>query len=53
MARSKGADVGDCKHCPELQAEVEWLAVSRMEMLLNALQKFYGVLPPPPRDPFT
>jgi len=29
------------------------LAVSRMETLLNALQKFYGVLAPPPRDPFT
>ena len=28
-------------------------AVSRLETLLNALQKFYGVLPPPPRDPFT
>jgi len=24
-----------------------------METLLNALQKFYGVLAPPPRDPFT
>src|SRR5512132_4099322 len=24
-----------------------------METLLNALQKFYGVLTPPPRDPFT
>ena len=29
------------------------MAVSRLETLLNALQKFYGVLPPPPRDPFT
>ena len=29
------------------------LAVSRLETLLNALQKFYGGLPPPPRDPFT
>jgi endonuclease-3 len=29
------------------------LAVSRLERLLNALQKFYGTLPPPPRDPFT
>jgi endonuclease-3 len=27
--------------------------VSRLEALLIALQKFYGVLPPPPRDPFT
>jgi endonuclease-3 len=27
--------------------------VSRLETLLNALQKFYGVLPPLPRDPFT
>ncbi|MCU1381745.1 MAG: DNA-3-methyladenine glycosylase [Acidobacteria bacterium] len=27
--------------------------MSRLETLLNALQKFYGVLPPPPRDPFT
>jgi endonuclease-3 len=27
--------------------------VSRLEQLLGALQKFYGVLPPPPRDPFT
>ena len=29
------------------------MAVSRLETLLNALQKFYGTLPPPPRDPFT
>ncbi len=29
------------------------MAVSRLETLLNALQKFYGALPPPPRDPFT
>ena len=29
------------------------MAVSRLETFLNALQKFYGVLPPPPRDPFT
>jgi endonuclease-3 len=29
------------------------LAVSRLETILSALQKFYGVLPPPPRDPFT
>jgi hypothetical protein len=28
-------------------------AVSRLETLLSALQKFYGVLPPLPRDPFT
>jgi endonuclease-3 len=28
-------------------------AVPRLDTLLNALQKFYGVLPPPPRDPFT
>ena len=27
--------------------------MSRLETILNALQKFYGVLPPPPRDPFT
>ena len=27
--------------------------MSRLEALLNGLQKFYGVLPPPPRDPFT
>jgi endonuclease III len=27
--------------------------VSRLESLLAALQKFYGVLPPPPRDPFS
>ena len=27
--------------------------VSRLETLLNALQTFYGVLPPLPRDPFT
>jgi endonuclease-3 len=27
--------------------------VSRLETIVNALQKFYGVLPPPPRDPFT
>jgi endonuclease-3 len=27
--------------------------VSRLENLLNALQKFYGALPAPPRDPFT
>src|SRR5882724_10138243 len=52
MARSKSADVSVRRHCPESQAEVEWLAVSRMETLLNALQKFYGVLAPPPRDPF-
>lgn len=26
--------------------------MSRLETILNALQKFYGVLPPPPRDPF-
>jgi endonuclease III len=28
-------------------------AVTRLESLLNALRKFYGVLPSPPRDPFT
>jgi endonuclease III len=28
-------------------------AVSRLERLLAALQKFYGALPMPPRDPFT
>jgi endonuclease-3 len=27
--------------------------VSRLETILNALQKFYGVLPPMPHDPFT
>jgi len=27
--------------------------VSRLDTLLNALQKFYGALPAPPRDPFT
>ena len=27
--------------------------MSRLESLLKALQKFYGTLPPPPRDPFT
>jgi endonuclease-3 len=27
--------------------------VTRLATLLDALQKFYGVLPPPPRDPFT
>jgi len=26
--------------------------VLRLEIVLNALQKFYGALPPPPRDPF-
>jgi endonuclease III len=29
------------------------LAVPRLETILIALQKFYGVLPPLPRDPFT
>jgi endonuclease-3 len=28
------------------------LAVSRLETLLNALEKFYGALSPPPTDPF-
>jgi endonuclease-3 len=28
-------------------------AVPRLDTLLNALQKFYGMLPPLPRDPFT
>ena len=27
--------------------------MSRLETLLNALQKFYGLLPSPPHDPFT
>jgi endonuclease-3 len=27
--------------------------VSRLQTLLNALQKFYGLLPSPPHDPFT
>ena len=26
--------------------------MSRLETLIDALQSFYGVLPPPPRDPF-
>ena len=29
------------------------MPVPRLERILIALQKFYGVLPPPPRDPFT
>jgi endonuclease-3 len=29
------------------------VGVSRLEVLIAALQKFYGVLPSPPRDPFT
>ena len=33
--------------------EVQLVPVSRLETILNALQKFYGALPPPPRDPFT
>src|SRR5450759_1088637 len=28
-------------------------AVSRFDRLLDALQRFYGALPQPPRDPFT
>jgi endonuclease III len=28
------------------------IGVSRLETILNALQRFYGTLPPPPRDPF-
>jgi endonuclease-3 len=28
-------------------------SVSRLEMLLDRLQRFYGALPPPPADPFT
>ena len=28
-------------------------AVSKLDALVATLQKFYGVLPPPPRDPFT
>ena len=27
--------------------------MSRLETILNALKRFYGALPPPPRDPFT
>ena len=27
--------------------------MTRLETILDALQTFYGVLPPPPRDPFT
>ena len=27
--------------------------MTRLETLLNALQKFYGLLPSPPHDPFT
>jgi endonuclease III len=29
------------------------LPVSRLEGLIDALQRFYGTLPPPPNDPFT
>jgi len=29
------------------------LHVPRLEHLVDALEKFYGLLPPPPRDPFT
>jgi len=36
-----------------VKPEVQLFAVSRLESQLQALQKFYGVLPPPPRDPFT
>ena len=42
-----------CRHRPLSKLDVELVAVSRLEALLNALQKFYGALPPPPRDPFT
>ena len=42
-----------CRHRPLSILDVQLVAVSRLEALLNALQKFYGVLPPPPRDPFT
>jgi endonuclease III len=28
------------------------IGVSRLETILKALQRFYGTLPPPPRDPF-
>jgi endonuclease III len=42
-----------CRHRPLSKLDVQLVAVSRLEALLNALQKFYGVLPPPPRDPFT
>ena len=38
---------------PLSRPEVEWLAVSRLETILNALEKFYGALASPPRDPFT
>ena len=33
--------------------EIELFPLPRLDTLLNALQKFYGVVPPPPRDPFT
>ena len=36
-----------------MEPDVELFAVSRLETILNALQQFYGALPPPPRDPFT
>ena len=32
---------------------IKWAAVSRLDGLLDALQRFYGALPQPPRDPFT
>jgi endonuclease-3 len=36
-----------------MKPDVEWFAVSRLEGQLDSLQKFYDVLSPPPRDPFT
>ena len=53
LARSKiaGASVG--RHRPSSQPGVQWVAVTRLESLLRSLEKFYGVLAPPPRDPFT
>src|SRR6187399_1868504 len=45
--------VSDGRHRPHSKPDVEWVAVSRLETLLVSLQKFYGVLSPPPRDPFT
>jgi hypothetical protein len=41
------------RHRSLSKLDVQLVAVSRLEALLNALQKFYGALPPPPRDPFT
>jgi hypothetical protein len=45
--------VSGCGRRPQSKPDVQLLAVSRLETILDALQKFYGVLPPLPRDPFT